>query len=350
MLATRRRPVLAVARRPRHRRRAAPRRPGHRRAPRVEHGVRLLADHRHPLRGPGQHDLLAAHRGRGAVRRAARVAGADAARGAHRGRAARGHRDRDGRAVLGQRLRRCGRGRARVRAAGAGCSSGTSCGGARCGCSSGCSSPPGWSWARSTCCARPTSAPTWASSSRRPAPTSAARTLVLRRKASREPLDARPLAPALLPRRARGARGLPLVGATAFAAHAVRRACRTARATALALGIVAVLGFALNDSGITIPSMMAAVTEATVVILLAGRLACRHPNDRADRSSQPSSAANRAAIRDRGRRVPRRPRDRALPADGERRDPLVARARAHATTAATGSRPRVGSSSSSPCS
>jgi hypothetical protein len=43
----------------------------------------------------------------------------------------------------------------------------------------------------------------------------------------------------------------------------------TARATAFALGIVAVLGFALNDSGITIPSMMAAVAEAAVVILLA---------------------------------------------------------------------------------
>jgi glucan phosphoethanolaminetransferase (alkaline phosphatase superfamily) len=43
----------------------------------------------------------------------------------------------------------------------------------------------------------------------------------------------------------------------------------TARATAFALGIVALLGFALNDSGVTIPSMMAAVAEATVVILLA---------------------------------------------------------------------------------
>jgi hypothetical protein len=43
----------------------------------------------------------------------------------------------------------------------------------------------------------------------------------------------------------------------------------TARATAIALGVVAVLGFALNDSGITIPSMMAAVAEAVVVILLA---------------------------------------------------------------------------------
>jgi glucan phosphoethanolaminetransferase (alkaline phosphatase superfamily) len=43
----------------------------------------------------------------------------------------------------------------------------------------------------------------------------------------------------------------------------------TARATALALGIVAVLGFALNDSGITIPSMMAAVSESALVLLLA---------------------------------------------------------------------------------
>jgi Na+/citrate or Na+/malate symporter len=43
----------------------------------------------------------------------------------------------------------------------------------------------------------------------------------------------------------------------------------TARVTALALGLVALLGFALNDSGITIPSMMAAVAEAAVVILLA---------------------------------------------------------------------------------
>lgn len=43
----------------------------------------------------------------------------------------------------------------------------------------------------------------------------------------------------------------------------------TARITAIALGVVALLGFALNDSGITIPGMMAAVTEATVVVLLA---------------------------------------------------------------------------------
>jgi len=43
----------------------------------------------------------------------------------------------------------------------------------------------------------------------------------------------------------------------------------TARITALSLGVVAVLGFALNDSGISIPGMMAAVAEATVVIVLA---------------------------------------------------------------------------------
>jgi hypothetical protein len=43
----------------------------------------------------------------------------------------------------------------------------------------------------------------------------------------------------------------------------------TARATALSLLVVAVLGFALNDSGITIPGMMAAVFESALVILLA---------------------------------------------------------------------------------
>jgi hypothetical protein len=50
----------------------------------------------------------------------------------------------------------------------------------------------------------------------------------------------------------------------------------TARITAISLGIVAVLGFALNDSGITIPSMMAAVAEAVVVILLV-RVVLRAP-------------------------------------------------------------------------
>jgi hypothetical protein len=61
----------------------------------------------------------------------------------------------------------------------------------------------------------------------------------------------------------------------------------TARATALALGIVAVLGFALNDSGITIPSMMAAVAEAAVVILLA-RVVLAPPSSE---SAQPESPA-----------------------------------------------------------
>ena len=43
----------------------------------------------------------------------------------------------------------------------------------------------------------------------------------------------------------------------------------TAGATTLALAVVAVLGFALNDSGITIPGMMAAVFLAALVVLLA---------------------------------------------------------------------------------
>ena len=43
----------------------------------------------------------------------------------------------------------------------------------------------------------------------------------------------------------------------------------TARITAISLAVLAVLGFALNDSGITIPSMMAAIAEAALVIVLA---------------------------------------------------------------------------------
>jgi len=50
----------------------------------------------------------------------------------------------------------------------------------------------------------------------------------------------------------------------------------TARATVIALAVVTVLGFALNDSGITIPGMIAAVTEAALVILLA-RVLYREP-------------------------------------------------------------------------
>ncbi|MFN8026244.1 MAG: hypothetical protein U0W40_07800 [Acidimicrobiia bacterium] len=45
----------------------------------------------------------------------------------------------------------------------------------------------------------------------------------------------------------------------------------TATATGLALVVVAVLGFALNDSGISIPGMMAAVFVATLTFLVARR-------------------------------------------------------------------------------
>jgi hypothetical protein len=43
----------------------------------------------------------------------------------------------------------------------------------------------------------------------------------------------------------------------------------TARATAYSLGVVALLGFALNDSGISIPGMMAAVFVAALSFLVA---------------------------------------------------------------------------------
>ena len=60
----------------------------------------------------------------------------------------------------------------------------------------------------------------------------------------------------------------------------------TARITAISFGIVALLGFALNDSGVTIPSMMAAVAEAVVVILVA-RVVFREPEPGPERSHDP---------------------------------------------------------------
>jgi hypothetical protein len=51
--------------------------------------------------------------------------------------------------------------------------------------------------------------------------------------------------------------------------HPLLERVSTARDTALALLVVAVLGFALNDSGIAIPGMMAAVFESALVIVLA---------------------------------------------------------------------------------
>ena len=62
-------------------------------------------------------------------------------------------------------------------------------------------------------------------------------------------------------------------------------------ATALAFLVVAVLGFALNDSGITIPGMMAAVFESTVVIVLA--LVFGDREHRTWPRLQPSSRTNR---------------------------------------------------------
>jgi hypothetical protein len=49
----------------------------------------------------------------------------------------------------------------------------------------------------------------------------------------------------------------------------VVREIRTAKATTIAFLVVAVLGFALNDSGIAIPGMMVAVVESTLVVLMA---------------------------------------------------------------------------------
>ena len=163
-----------------------------------------------------------------------------------------------------------------------------SCGGARCGCSSACSSPPGSSSARSTCCARPTSARHVGKFFEKAGTDFGGATLVLRRKAS-ENLST--LGHSLLL--------FCLVALAVLVAYlwwvrprslrALFARVSTARVTAIALGIVAVLGFALNDSGITIPSMMAAVAEATVVILLARVVFAGRQPER--RSPRPARAA-----------------------------------------------------------
>jgi hypothetical protein len=57
----------------------------------------------------------------------------------------------------------------------------------------------------------------------------------------------------------------------------VARAIPTARATVVALLVLAVLGFALNDSGIAIPGMMFVVVESTLVVLMAWSYVGRAP-------------------------------------------------------------------------
>ena len=135
--------------------------------------------------------------------------------------------------------------------------------------------------------ARPAHA-TWASSSRRPAPTSVARRWCCgarRRRTSRRSAT-RSCSSAW-------SRSSVLVAYLWWVRPRSLRALfarvSTARVTAFALGIVALLGFALNDSGITIPSMMAAVFEATVVILLARVVFAPAASETAPPESQPES-------------------------------------------------------------
>jgi hypothetical protein len=59
--------------------------------------------------------------------------------------------------------------------------------------------------------------------------------------------------------------------------RSVARVIPTAAATVLAFLVVAVLGFALNDSGIAIPGMMSAVFESTVVVLVGATYLARAP-------------------------------------------------------------------------
>ena len=144
-------------------------------------------------------------------------------------------------AVLGERLRWRDRGRARLRAAGVAAARPRAAVAHGAGCSSGVLVARGAGGGRwSTSCARPTSAPTSASSSRRRAPTSGARSLVLRRKATREPVDARPLVCCSCSRRRAVLLASYLVaGCDRARLRTLFAEVSTARATAIALGVVA---------------------------------------------------------------------------------------------------------------
>ncbi len=83
---------------------------------------------------------------------------------------------------------------------------------------------------------------------------------------------------------------MAVVRATAHAARPGDADRHARRATGLALAVVAALGFALNDSGIAIPGMMAAVFVATLAFLVARGLGAPLTDD-AGRSDEPSTTA-----------------------------------------------------------
>ena len=78
----------------------------------------------------------------------------------------------------------------------------------------------------------------------------------------------------------------------AIAAAGRARRSRPPRRRVVAFLVVAVLGFALNDSGIAIPGMMSAVFESTLVVLMGAVV--------------PERARRSRTSRDRRRRPPRR--------------------------------------------
>jgi hypothetical protein len=80
----------------------------------------------------------------------------------------------------------------------------------------------------------------------------------------------------------------------------VERRVDTARATGFALAVVAVLGFALNDSGIAIPGMMAAVFVSTLSFVVARGLGAPLAGDASpsdDPSEPPTTAEEPVPVR-----------------------------------------------------
>ena len=87
------------------------------------------------------------------------------------------------------------------------------------------------------------------------------------------------------------ARLVPLVDAPRTRSGALVREAPVIRQTLLALALTALLGYALNDSGIAIPALMAVVFECARVyfVLVPARLdrAARSPSSRGTASTNP---------------------------------------------------------------
>ncbi len=239
----------------------ARRRPARGRAPRAQLRVRLLGHRRHPSLRSGQHHVLAAHRGRAAARVASQCGDGPGASPCSRSSPC-----SRARCSSWPRLRSAVTSAPpspvpRASACSCGCCSARPSASAPWPSSVSCSWSPGSSSGSPTTCARATSRRTSAASSTscstgrratRSSPSGASSTPTWRRSAAPSCCGSCPWS-----RCWSGTCGACAGGRI----RSLYRSVPVIRQTVLALGVVALLGYALNDSGVAIPAVMALVFE-----------------------------------------------------------------------------------------